>query len=65
MTYISFPPGTLGHPENKPVQIVVADPLGQAEQDRFDLFGGQGSLNVNSWAPASDRFAYVDYPVVG
>jgi len=23
--------------------------------------GGQGSLNVNSWAPDSMRFAYVTY----
>jgi hypothetical protein len=27
------------------------------------VFGGQGSLNVNSWAPDSTRFAYVAYPV--
>ena len=25
------------------------------------LFGGQGSINVNSWAPDSKRFAYVRY----
>jgi TolB protein len=28
----------------------------------IDVFGGQGTLNVNSWAPGSDRFAYVSYP---
>jgi hypothetical protein len=26
------------------------------------LFGGQGTLNTNSWAPDSRRFAYVAYP---
>ena len=26
------------------------------------LFGGQGTLNVNSWAPDGDRFAFVSYP---
>ena len=26
-------------------------------------FGGQGTLEVNSWAPDSRRFAYVDYPL--
>jgi hypothetical protein len=26
------------------------------------LQGGQGTINVNSWAPDSDRFAYVSYP---
>lgn len=27
------------------------------------LFGGQGTINVNSWAPDSRRFGYVAYPV--
>lgn len=26
-----------------------------------DLFGGQGSLNVNSWSPDSRRFAFMSY----
>ena len=25
------------------------------------LFGGQGTINVNSWAPDSKRFAFVSY----
>jgi hypothetical protein len=25
------------------------------------LFGGQGTINVNSWSPDSRRFAYVSY----
>ncbi len=29
----------------------------------YPLFGGQGTLNVNSWAPDSTRFAFVAYPV--
>ena len=28
------------------------------------LLGGQGTVNVNSWAPDSERFAYVAYPPV-
>jgi len=28
------------------------------------LFGGQGTLNVNSWAPDSKRFAFVSYRMV-
>ncbi len=63
MVYISFPPDTLGHPANRPVQVVLTDPLARNESLRIDLFGGQGSLNVNSWAPDSARFAYVDYPI--
>jgi Tol biopolymer transport system component len=64
LAYISFPPGTLGHPANRPVEVVLADPLARNEVWRIEVFGGQGSLNVNSWSPDSSRFAYVDYPVV-
>lgn len=62
-SYVRFPPGTLGHPENLDVDVVVValedwtTPLHSRA-----LFGGQGTLNVNSWAPDSDRFAYVTYP---
>ena len=27
------------------------------------LFGGQGTINVNSWSPDSSRYAYVTYPI--
>ncbi len=29
------------------------------------LFGGQGTVNVNSWSPDSTRFAYVTYQIRG
>ena len=32
-------------------------------RDVVSFFGGQGSLNVNSWSPDSERFAYVAYPI--
>jgi Tol biopolymer transport system component len=28
------------------------------------LFGGQGTINVNSWSPDSKKFAYVSYELV-
>ena len=30
---------------------------------RVPVFGGQGTINVNSWSPDSTRFAFVSYPV--
>ncbi|SCD37669.1 WD40-like Beta Propeller Repeat [Streptomyces sp. DvalAA-14] len=60
--YISFPPGTEGHPADREVVLRLMDPLGAARRDVLAFTGGQGSLNVNSWAPDSRRFAYVDYP---
>ena len=65
MCYISFPQGTLGHPADKDVILRLANPDGSNMRD-FDAFnGGQGTINVPSWAPTSDRFAYVRYPVAG
>jgi Tol biopolymer transport system component len=61
--YISFPPGTEGHPADREVVLRLMDPDGGARRDVLAFHGGQGSLNVNSWAPDSRRFAYVDYPV--
>jgi TolB protein len=29
----------------------------------YPLFGGQGTINVNSWSPDSGRFAFVTYPM--
>jgi len=62
-SYLRFPAGTLGHPENLDVEVVVV-----ALEDwttplySWAVFGGQGTLNVNSWAPDSDHFAFVTYP---
>lgn len=63
--YISFSPGTIGHPEDKDVIIrtMAPDGSGIVDIDRFN--GGQGTINVTSWAPDSQRFAYVRYPVRG
>ena len=63
MCFISFPEGTLGHPADKAVILRLADAGGGNLRD-FDAFnGGQGTINVPSWAPTSDRFAYVRYPI--
>ncbi|MFD7920011.1 TolB family protein [Streptomyces sp. NPDC059740] len=63
-TYVAFPAGTLGHPENLDVTVhLVAVDDWSRPLHSFPLFGGQGTLNVNSWAPDSRRFAFVSYPV--
>lgn len=63
MAYVSFPPGTLGHPENLDVVLRLAAPDGTGVRDLVHLFGGQGTINVPSWAPDSRHLAYVDYPL--
>jgi TolB protein len=62
--YLEFPKGTVGHPPDLKVGLVVvsiddwATPL-----ERITIPGGQGTINVNSWSPDSRSFAYVSYPI--
>jgi TolB protein len=65
IAYISFPPGTLGHPPNLDCIIRVCGPRGEDVTDLVRIFGGQGSLNVPSWSPDSQSIAYIDYPLGG
>ncbi|GAA1606560.1 PD40 domain-containing protein [Kribbella hippodromi] len=63
-TYITFPPGTLGHPADLDVEVrVVSTTDWSVPLQRYQVFGGQGTLNVNSWSPDSTRFAFVAYPM--
>ncbi|MDN6302213.1 MAG: TolB family protein [Brachybacterium sp.] len=63
LVHISFPPGTQGHPEDLPVILRLSAPDGTGLRNLVHLDGGQGTINVNSWAPDSRRLAYVDYPI--
>ena len=63
--YLSFPPGTIGHPADLEVALKVV-PVDDWQNPTHEiwLFGGQGTINVNSWSPGSDAFAFVAYPFV-
>ena len=63
LAYVSYPPGTRGHPADVDVIIRLTDGDGEAVTDLVSLFGGQGTLNVNSWDPTSTHVAYVAYPL--
>jgi Tol biopolymer transport system component len=64
--YLSYPPGTTGHPENEPVrlELVQGDDWSSASTI-VELLGGQGTINVNSWSPDGRSFAFVAYPLDG
>jgi Tol biopolymer transport system component len=63
-TYISFPTGTLGHPADLDVEVRLVRTSDWSDVLwSFALFGGQGTLNVNSWSPDSRHFAFVGYPL--
>lgn len=49
------------HPANKNVELLLMPVEGGEPKVVASLFGGQGSLNVNSWAPDSKRAAFVSY----
>ncbi|GAB2883167.1 TolB family protein [Streptomyces mayteni] len=62
--YLSYPTGTTGHPADLPVELrLVATDAWQDPTTLVALQGGQGTINVPSWAPDGSAFAYVDYPV--
>ena len=62
IAYISFPPGTEGHPADLEVIVRLRDEHG-AIHDLAEVFGGQGTMNVPSWDPAGERIAIVAYPL--
>jgi TolB protein len=69
MVYIGYPAGTPTHnPRTVQIQLkLVAIDNGKVAAARKTLvrgMGGQGTMNVNSWAPDSMRFAYVTYEVL-
>lgn len=61
--YLAYPPGTEGHPADLWVELKLVRGDGWQEAKTVArLFGGQGTINVNSWSPDCTRFAYVAYP---
>ena len=61
LLYLAYPPGTLGHPADLPVALVLADPEGGNRRRVLEFNGGQGTINVPNWAPDGSAFAYVRY----
>ena len=53
------------HVPHKHVELRLMDADGSNLHTVLRLFGGQGTINVNSWSPDSTRFAYVRYRIRG
>lgn len=49
------------HVPHKEVELRIMQADGSGLKTLCSLFGGQGTINVNSWAPDSKRFAFVSY----
>jgi TolB protein len=63
MVFLSFPKGTANHNGKMDGVVLRIMPTkgNSAPKTLTTFFGGQGTINVNSWSPDSKRFAYVVY----
>jgi Tol biopolymer transport system component len=49
------------HLPNMQAELFLMNPDGTGRKLIADIFGGQGTINVNSWSPDSSKFAFVSY----
>ncbi|MBL8096409.1 MAG: TolB family protein [Anaerolineales bacterium] len=64
VVYIAYGKGDVDpgdHPANKNVELRLIPAGGGASKTLVKLFGGQGTINVNSWSPDNRTIAFVSY----
>ncbi|MBC8079537.1 MAG: TolB family protein [Gorillibacterium sp.] len=64
VVYLSYRKGDVApgdHPANKNVELRVMSSAGGEFHTLASLFGGQGTINVNSWSPDCKQLAFVSY----
>jgi len=64
IVYIAYQKGDVepgDHPPNKEVELRIMPSSGGESRLLVKLFGGQGTINVNSWSPDSKQLAFVRY----
>jgi Tol biopolymer transport system component len=64
VAYITYKKGDVEserHPPNKDVQLRLMSSKGGEFKVIAELFGGQGTINVNSWSPDNKTIAFVSY----
>lgn len=69
LLFLSCDKGTQGHPSNKDIMLRLMRMPGRSPKPMrvevlAKVFGGQGTLNVNSWSPDSKKFAFVCYELL-
>ena len=64
IVFLSYPGDVKGHPANKDVMLRLMPARGGPIEVLAKLFGGQGTINVPSWSPDSQRVAFVSYQPV-
>lgn len=64
VVYIAYGKGDVApgdHPANKHVELRLVSANGGESKTIVKLFGGQGTMNVNSWSPDNHTIAFVSY----
>lgn len=61
VVFLAYPKGTKGHPGGLDVALKLMPLAGGEPREIVSLHGGQGTINVPSWAPDSGRFAFMRY----
>jgi hypothetical protein len=64
LVFLSYEKDVTGHPANKNVRLRLMPLAGGTIQELARFRGGQGTLNVPSWSPDSQRIAYVSYELI-
>lgn len=68
VVYIVYAKGDVeprDHPANKNVELRLVSASGGESKTIAQFFGGQGTINVNSWSPDSRTIAFVSYRLKG
>ena len=61
VVYLAYPGGTVGHPGGVGVTLRLMPQVGGVSRDIVRLHGGQGTINVPSWAPDGSAFAFMRF----
>jgi TolB protein len=64
MVFLTYEREVSGHPENKDVMLRLMSLNDKKITVLAKLFGGQGTINVPSWAPDSKSLAFVSYQFI-
>lgn len=61
VVYLAYPTGTTGHPGGLDVALCLMPQAGGPTREIVTLHGGQGTINVPSWAPDGSAFAFMRF----
>jgi TolB protein len=64
LAFLSYEKGVEGHPANQTVRLRLKPLAGGPIEEMAKFFGGQGTINVPSWSPDSQKLAYVTYELL-